>query len=139
MLSKSKIAGPPELSCTVSKAVIGVVAISLIVPVVPVLKIGSPPDTTKGVASPVHAGASPEKAMQPVAPFVDTANSAVLLFLIRSPLPCIGMGVANTLGVMTAKASPSEARPAIFPPIGEFINLLIFFYFFSSVSALFGN
>ena len=42
MLSKSNIAGPPDVSCTVSKAVIGVEAISLIVPVVPVLKIGYP-------------------------------------------------------------------------------------------------
>jgi len=132
MLSKSNIAGPPDVSCTVSKAVIGVEAISLIVPVVPVLKIGSPPDTAKGVAVPEHAGAMPEKAMQGV--LLDTDNSAVLLFLIKSPLPgCIGMGVANTLGAMAITASPIEAMPATLRPIADFLNLLICFNFFSSV------
>lgn len=72
ILSRSKIAGPPVVSCTVSKAVIVGLAISLIVPLVPTLKMESPPDTTNGVAVPVHAGASPEKAMQGV--LLDTAK-----------------------------------------------------------------
>jgi len=84
------------------------------------------------VAVPEHAGAMPEKAMQGV--LLDTDNSAVLLFLIKSPLPgCIGMGVANTLGAMAIAASPIEAMPATLRPIADFLNLLICFNFFSSV------
>jgi hypothetical protein len=132
ILSKSKIAGPPEVSCTVSKAVIGVVTMSLIVPPPVLLKIESPPDTTNGVAVPEHAGAIPEKAIQGV--LLDTDNSAVLLFLIKSPVPVIGIAVANTFGVITITASPSEAKPATLRPTCEFLNLLIFCFFLLRLS-----
>jgi len=126
MLSKSNIADPLVLSWTVSKAVIGVEAISLIVSVPPAKKIESlPDDTTNGVAVPEQAGAIPEKAMQGV--LLDTDNSAVPLFLTMFPVPVIGMGVANALvavRVMTAIAIGSE--------------LLNFISFFSSVSCLSG-
>jgi hypothetical protein len=80
----------------------------------------------KGVAVPEHAGAIPEKAMQGV--LLDTDNCAVPLLLTNTPVPCIGIGVANALAavrVMTAIAIGSEL-----------VNLFI--SFFSSVSCLSG-
>jgi hypothetical protein len=75
---------------------------------------------------PEHAGASPEKAMQGV--LLDTDNCAVPLLLTNTPVPSIGIVVANALTalrVMTAIAIGSEL-----------VNLFI--SFFSSVSCLSG-
>jgi len=125
MLSKSKIAVWPLVSWTDSKAVIGVLLMSAIVSVPPALKMASLPDVTvNGVAVPEHAGASPEKAMQGV--LLDTDNCAVPLLLTNTPVPSIGIVVANALTalrVMTAIAIGSEL-----------VNLFI--SFFSSVSCL---
>jgi hypothetical protein len=107
MLSRSKNAGPPATArFTVSKAVIGVVAISLMVPVVP--KIGSVPDTKSSV-TPVHGEVTFEKAMQ--AGKVDTPTRVPpTLLRFTTPPPPSGMAVANTLGVMITKASANRIR-----------------------------
>ena len=109
---------------------------SLIEPVFPTLKMGSPPDTENAVAVPAQAGALPEKAMQGV--LLDTANKLpAWLPLIKSPLPVIGMGEAKMLaGAIAINAIPIEAKPPILRPAAKFLYLLILFIFFSSSQSI---
>ena len=104
---------------------------SLIVPLEPVAKIGSWPETWNGVVGLglTHTEA-PEKAMQGLV--LVTANRfPVVLPLSSTPPPPSGIGVASTfVGVIAMKASPIEANPAILRANVEFFNVFIFLIFF---------
>src|SRR5665213_887333 len=114
MLRMSHVADPPAARATVLKPTTGVEEKSLTVPVFP--KSGSGLDTRSAVVL-LHVAVFPEKAMQGGA--VDTPNNdPTTLPIFTTPPPPSGMGVANTLVELIAiKASPIEAKPAIFRPI----------------------
>ena len=106
IFSKSKIAGPPDVRVTVSKAVIAVDApISLIIPVAPSAKSGSLPDTRKVVVAVGEHVEEPENAIQGGTVVTPIRDPVWLLFTSTPPLLKL-RGVANTFeGVIAMRAA----------------------------------
>jgi hypothetical protein len=103
---------------------------SLIVPVGPVAKIGSCPDTRKVVVVVPEHVEDPENAMHWSGTLVTPSSDPVWLLLISVPPPPNGMGVANIFaGAMAINANAIDPKPAILRPAAERVKLVILLFF----------